>query len=432
MKILVVYELLYKDDRNTINEFLYSFERYSDEEYYYLNAAYGVPRYITRINFDLIVFQNTFFSFRWHYAATPRNNHIFKDLNGYKIALPQDEFLNSDSLCDFFMNSGVKTVFTCVPQPEWQKVYPREKSGLQHYFTVVAGYIDEIALKKWTKLYRHHHTRPIDVGYRARKIPFWLGRHGILKWQLTEQFMNAAVNRDLKLDLSNNESDAFHGDQWYEFLGNCRVVLGCEGGASLLDVDGSVKVKTEEYLFKHPHATFEEVEGACFPGLDGGFKFFTLSPRHFEACITRTCQALVEGDYGGILKPGVHYIEIKKDWSNMDEVVEQIQDVDFCERIADNAYRDIVEPGLYTYRNFVRGVLDHVRKVTILMPNPNREHTNYLELLERRERLPFVYSPMAFGVGYIQVAVYKMILKMDLYASFKKLEFLLKGAPKNN
>jgi len=432
MKILVVYDLLYRDDRNTINEFLYSFERYADEECYYLNAAYGIPQYVTRINFDLIIFQNTFFSFRWHYTSAPKNNHIFKDLKGYKIALPQDECLNTDSLCDFFQQSGVKTVFTCVPQQEWQRVYPRGKSGLQHYFTVFAGYIDELALNKWSKLSLHHGARSIDVGYRARQSPFWLGRHGILKWQLTEQFMNTAVNYNLKLDLSNNESDAFHGDQWYEFLGNCRVVLGCEGGASLLDVDGRVKIKTEEYVLKHPQATFEEVESACFPGLDGNFKFFTLSPRHFEACITRTCQALVEGEYGGIFKPGVHYIEIKKDWSNMDDVMEQIMDVDFCERIADNAYRDIVEPGIYTYRNFVRGVLDHVRKVGVFIFSSNRDDARYLKLLERRERLPFVYSPVAFWIGYIQVTVYKMILKMNLYANFKKLEFLFRRSLKKN
>jgi len=432
MKILVVYDLLYRDDRNTINEFLYSFKKYSDEECYYLNAAYGIPRYITKINFDLIVFQNTFFSFRWHYAMTPKNNHIFKDLKGYKIALPQDECLNTDSISRFFMESEVKTVFTCVPESEWKRVYPREKSGLQHYFTVFAGYIDEIAARKWAKLYRRHGARPIDVGYRARNIPFWLGRHGILKWQLTEKFMNAAINHGLKLDLSNNEKDAFHGDEWYKFLGNCRVVLGCEGGASLLDSDGSIKIRTEEYVLKHPKATFEEVESACFPGLDGSFKFFTLSPRHFEACITRTCQALVEGEYGGILKPGLHYIEIKKDWSNINEVMEQIEDVEFCQRIADRAYTDIVEPSLYTYRHFVRGVLSNAQKVGVFIPDTKRSDAHYLKLLERRERLPLVYSPVAFCIGHIQVIVYKMILKMNLYASFKKLEFILKGARSTN
>lgn len=421
MKILVVYQLLHKDYRNTFNEHLYSFKKYSKEQCYYLNAAYGIPRYITRINFDLIVFHFTFLAQSGFYEILPTCK-LLKRLKGYKVAITQDEYWHSDRFNEFFSGCGIQTVFTLLPESEWQKIYPRKKSGLKHYFTVFAGYIDEVALERQAKSNQSHVSRPIDIGYRARKNPYWAGRFGMIKWQLTERFLNAPAKHKLKLDLSNDEKDVFYGDEWYKFLGNCRVALGCESGASLHDPDGSTMRKIGQYVAKHPEASFEEVEEACFPGLDGNLKLFTLSPRHFEACITRTCQALVEGEYGGIFKPGVHYIAIKKDWSNIPEVIKQIEDIEFCERIANNAYRDIVESGLYTYRNLVQLVLNHVRSVHQGAFGNSSADSRYLKLLELRERFPFIFSPIGFLVAHVKDIVYKSLVKLNLYEEYKELE----------
>ena len=429
MKILVIYYLLNKDDRNTINEHLYSFKRYSDEQCFYLNAAYGIPGFITKINFDLIVFHYTFLAhFRgWFGGNWYKPIKICEDLRGYKIAIPQDEYQYTDILNKLFLSLNIKTVFTCLPESEWQKVYPQTESGLEHYFTVFPGYIDEIALEKLVKSkqgheLRPHKLRPIDIGYRARKVPYWVGRHGLIKWQLMEILLNAPVKHSLKLDLSNDPRDVFYGDEWYKFLSSCRVVLGCESGASLHDPTGKIMKEVDQYVLKHPEASFEEVEKACFPGLDGNLNLFALSPRHFEACITRTCQALVEGEYGGIFKPGVHYIEIKKDWSNIAEVIRQIEDIDFCERITDNAYRNIVESGLYTYRNFVMLVLNHVRSVYQFTSGSSSDNSYYLKSLELRERFPFIFSPIGFWVAHVKYVVYRLLVKLNLYENYLKLK----------
>jgi len=425
MKVLVVYHLWSKNDRGTINEHLYSFEKYSNEKCYYLNTAYGVPDYIARIGFDLVIFHYSFCYFvrraesGWY---TPRIHKLFKELECYKVAVPQDEYVCSDRLSEFFSYSGVKTVFTALPESEWQKVYPREKSGLEHYSTVFTGYVDEVALRKLARSNQEHKSRPIDIGYRARKNPYWLGKFGMIKWQVTEKFLNAPVRHNLKLDLSNDPRDVLYGNRWYMFLGNCRVTLGCESGASLHDPDGSIMTKVDQYVSEHPTASFEEVEEACFPGLDGNLRLFTLSPRHFEACMTRTCQALVEGEYGGVFKPGVHYIEIKKDWSNIPDVIKQIEDVDFCERIAGNAYRDIVESGLYTYRNFVQLTLNHVRSVHQCTSGNSSDDSRYLRLLELRERFPLIFSPVTFAIVHVKYILYRLLVKLNLYSGFKRLE----------
>ncbi len=101
--------------------------------------------------------------------------------------------------------------------------------------------------------------------------------------------------------------------------------------------------------------SFDELEAKCFPGRDGELALFAISPRHLEACATRTVQILVEGSYSGVLQPGVHYLELKRDLSNLDAVLETVAAEDSRE-IAERAYADIVASGRFTYRRLVEDV----------------------------------------------------------------------------
>jgi hypothetical protein len=133
-------------------------------------------------------------------------------------------------------------------------------------------------------------------------------------------------------------------------------VLGVEGGASLFDRDGALQKAVAAYVCEHPGASFEEVRERCFPGRDGEINLFALSPRHFEAVLTGTCQLLVEGEYNGVLRPWEHYVPIRRDWANLDEVLDAVQDDATVTRIVERAYRDLVASGRWSYASFVRGV----------------------------------------------------------------------------
>ena len=106
----------------------------------------------------------------------------------------------------------------------------------------------------------------------------------------------------------------------------------------------------------HPQASYEEIEAACFPGRDGEIELVALSPRHLEASATRTCQILVEGSYNGVLAPGVHYLELKGDYSNLEQVLDAVQRDDLRAELVHNAYRDAVGSGRFTYRSFVKEI----------------------------------------------------------------------------
>ena len=114
----------------------------------------------------------------------------------------------------------------------------------------------------------------------------------------------------------------------------------------------------ERVLAERPDATFEELERECFPGRDGEFGLVALSPRHLEAVADRTCQVLIEGDYDGVLQPDRHYIPLRRDFSNLDEVLETMRRDEERERIVETAYREIVASGAWSYPRFVQRLED--------------------------------------------------------------------------
>lgn len=377
----------------------------------------------------MVIYHYTICGVKWDprfFKKIQKKWQPLRSLRGYKVAIPQDEYVHSEAMCDFFSDFGIKTVFTCLPESEWQKVYPKKRSGLDHYVTVFTGYIDEIALERISRF--EAIERSIDIGYRARKVPFWLGRHGQIKWLLAEKFLKAAEGRDMKLDISTDAKDVILGEDWYRFLYKCRTVLGCEGGASLHDPDGKIRNSVDKFLLDHPDATFDEVEQKCFLGKAGNLKLFALSPRHFECCMTRTCQVLVEGEYGGIFKPGVHYIEIKKDWSNLDDVLNRIEDREYCRQIAENAYRDIALSGLYTYRKFVESVLLDVKTVSAAHDSGTRDKVSFYELfLSAREKYSDRLLFPSFLISAIKLELRASLKKRGLFGYYEKLKYRRAG-----
>ncbi|MBL0024784.1 MAG: hypothetical protein IPO98_07080 [Saprospiraceae bacterium] len=300
LNILILYNNWEAKVRNTILEHLKSFENYSDHHIYYLNVAYGVPFWVKYISSDLVIFHYTIMSLKWSVPEkslfSPSITRLQKII-GYKVCLPQDEYVYNDLVCKFIHEQGIKSIFTCFDPEDYSKAYPENLTGVRHIETVFPGYLDEESLNKWSKGLKKHENREFDLGYRARRNPFWLGFAGVLKWKITDVFKKKAEG--LNTNLSNDDKDVLYGENWYKFLGNCRCVLGVESGSSLLDFDGSIRKKVELFQKNFPESDFESCEQACFEGKDGNIELATISPRHFESIITKTCQVLIEGKYSG-------------------------------------------------------------------------------------------------------------------------------------
>ncbi len=397
-KILVLYyHNLGYPLRATNDALLYCFDKYSGSLCYYVNVAFGVPKDIVNTKFDLIIYHTLLSAKR----SLPRRFHkIFEYTNSLKqhkcekAIFAQDEYLYTDLLNKYIDDQGIKHVFSCATPEEWHIFYPNFESRGLKVSRVLPGYLEADFVSKIDELLCKNEKRDIDVFYRANRPSYALGRHAFLKFNISLVMNEKMKDEGLKLDISCDPKDVVLGFDWYLRLLRSKYTVGVESGASLLDVDGEISKAVRTYLQANPGATFEEVEEKCFKNMDYNVKYFAISPRHLEACATKTCQILMEGFYNGILKPGKHYVELKKDFSNLSEIVEFIKTDKNRNEIVNNAYVDIVKSGKYTYKSFVKGVLgsvfgDHNIASTI----SDRDVKVYSQNVSR-EKMVWMYIPL--------------------------------------
>ena len=207
---------------------------------------------------------------------------------------------------------------------DWDGLYPNYK----RYGQLQQGYTSYISdnLVDRTKAVKPISERAIDVSYRAAFHGHTIGRMGLIKNEIGSLFSSRAQGIGLRLDISTKPNDMIPGTKWYDFIGNSKCMLGVNSGSSLLDPEGEIGIAVYRYLQRNPRATFEQVEAACFSGLDGRYSFTMISPRNLECALFGTVQVLTPGPYGGFIHPEEHFLPLEPDMSNFDEVLARIKD----------------------------------------------------------------------------------------------------------
>jgi hypothetical protein len=423
--ILIIYHQKPRTQRKAIENHLLSFGNAYPDRFMYWNIAYGLPAKLAECNFEAVIFHFTFFipNITAKFDGNFKKWHILKKIDAPKSAIVQDEYIHTESLCNFFKEFGIETVFSCLPSSLYEVAYPFEKSGVRNFHTVLTGYIDDEMLANYGQYTIPYENRKYHIGYRARMMPYNLGIFATYKWKLTEVFQKALVHTKFNNSISNDPNDFLFGKSWFEFVANCRFMLGCEGGSSLHDPDGSIKKCCDDYLINNPSARFEEVEEHCFKGKDGTYPYYALSPRHFEAIISKTGQILIEGQYNNILKPDIHYIPIKKDWSNMSEVLKKIEDSENTKAMTERAYSDIIENGKYRYQDFVNYVIANISTKNNIINKTSIDQVNFLH------KNPFFASPILYSKAMLVEYTKRIVWKtgIDKMHWFKILEFRVLG-----
>jgi hypothetical protein len=342
--------------RLTIRQHLDALERIPSAWVLPYNAVHGVPSWLGRLRFDAVVLDTTILCMRWipWYDHWRRRSDWLAELDALKIALPQDEYHHADTLDEWLDDVGVTVIGTVLDERHRGELYPR-MARKAAFYDLLTGYIDGRAAEAIKPRLRPPGERELDIVYRARNLPYWLGSHGQLKHRIGEAAARRAAAHSLRFDISTRPQETVLGDAWLNFMARGRATVGAESGSSTLDHRGEMSRHLDELLAEHPDLTFEEYASQMPPGWDD-YQFFAVSPRHLEAVVTRTAQILVEGSYSGVLEAGRHYIPVRRDLSDLDEALEAAKDTALLEQLADQAYRDIYESGQYSFRRLTETV----------------------------------------------------------------------------
>lgn len=271
--------------------------------------------------------------------------------DGLTIQFIQDDYRQVEEMRAMMRRLGVNVLFTLVPERELERVWPETELPALRKLTTYAGFVPEDAL-------RHPAPplvdRPVDVGYRGRELPYWLGILGQEKVWIAQGFLERAAATDLRCDIGWRESDRIYGQSWYQWLSSCRATLGTESGASITDFDGSLQRRVEAHLRRHPDADFWSVHRELLAQYEGNVRMNVISPRIFEAAALRTALVLFPGEYSGVVEPDRHYVALEKDFSNFDDVVARLRDLEALEEMTTRAWTEIACDERYSLRALVR------------------------------------------------------------------------------
>jgi hypothetical protein len=322
----------------------------------YHNVFTDTPRAIRGLEFDGVVLHTTFLCERWspEFASVRRRYAWMADLTCTKLAVPQDEYDHSEVLDEWLAELGVGEVFTNFGPEVRPVLYPtlHERARFHHALT---GYIDEAMAQRCAARAHPLADRRIDVVYRATNLPYWFGAHGQLKHQVAQAVGSHAAAGGFVTDISTRPEDRIFGAAWEDFLLSGRVVIGAESGSSVLDRRGEIRDRIRSLLAVQPDLSFDEVAREMPDGWDS-WSFFALSPRHLEAVVTRTAQVLVEGAYSGALQPDRHYLSLRRDFSNVDEVLARLREVPLLQEMADRAFEEVYLGGSYRYSDLASAI----------------------------------------------------------------------------
>jgi len=368
---------------NTVLDHINAFLNLSRHKVYKYNPRDLPFNYCLDLNeFGVVVIHYSLPIISDHYISPDLRQKIHR-FQGLKIQYIQDDYRQVDQYTAMMRFLGIRVLFTPYPPEKIPHIYDENRLPGVMKMTTLTGYIPERHRKVVAPPLEN---RPIDVGYRGRDIPYWLGTLGQEKAWIGEGFLKHAAPYGLNCDIGWKENDRIYGKRWDRFISSCKAMLGTESGVSITDFDGSIEIRTKEYLAIHPQADFREVYEKVLEPYEGNLIENTISPRVFEYAVHRTAMILFPGEYSGILQPWVHYIPLQKDFSNMDEVVARLRDKDFLNALVERAYNELIISGKYSCWAMTRefdGVVERFFN-SVLQPN-NRLKIRFR--LARVERL---------------------------------------------
>lgn len=366
----------------------------------------NLPYFLNLNLFDAIVIHYSIVMCSDTYLSSKARG-LIQNYSGLKACFIQDEYRFIDSTVSAMKEMGINLLFTVVPQGIGDKIYsPSTLIDLEKIY-ILTGYApDELKSIQHVPSYDE---RPLDVVYRSRSLPYWLGKLGQEKLIIADRFNKDGARYNLKMDISAREIDRIYGNKWINFLISSKACLGTESGASVMDFTGSIQRNVDDYVINNPDATFEEVSNKFLSDIDGQIVINVISPRAFESAALKTLMILYPGEYSGILQPWKHYIPLAHDHSNMQEVVEALRDKQLYTQIVETTYNDLIMSNEYGYNKltetFERAILNRLFiKQEYKAPSHPHIRGYYLSFLYSFERR------IIFLLGYIEVFFKNFIL----------------------
>jgi hypothetical protein len=273
-----------------------------------------------------------------------------------RVAMPQDDYTMSESLDRFLVDCKFTHVFTPLTR-DLDQIYPNAINADIKFEEALTGYFEADHWDLTRQFVVPFREREIDLGQRVVLLSPHFGMSANRKGRIAIEMAKMASQRGFTCDVSTDPNEVFIGNEWWKFLGNIRYTISRKGGASIADPRGYLGDRARRLELRYPNISYEELAKKLKIATKKEGDFSAISPRLFEASAMGVCQILDEDEYIGEIEPWVHYIPLKNDFENIDEVIRAMGDFEKSESMANAAATALISSGRYTYEFFVKEML---------------------------------------------------------------------------
>lgn len=352
MNVLILYNST-QTFTNTVYEHLACFAEHSRHRIFFAHVDAYFELNISLQNFDAV---GIHFTIRLPFdQVSPSVSEALENYGGLKFLFIQDEYDYPKRAWYWIKKLDMRLVFTVVPEAGISTVYPKAEFPQTHFVTNLTGYVPEKLPS--THLLPPPSERSLMVGYRGRPLPIRYGQLGFEKVAIGEMVKSYCDQVGVENDIAWSEDERIYGPKWYDFVVSCRSMLGSESGSNVFDWEGTLSQEVEQCRNENPGTSDENIYQQIIRPREIDGLMNQLSPRIFEAIASRTVLVLFEGEYSGVIRPWEHFIPLRKDGSNLQEVVQLLRDDSYLDAMAERAWLDIIRSGNYSYKSFV-GMVD--------------------------------------------------------------------------
>jgi hypothetical protein len=301
-----------------------------------VEKARNLFQVLLKRKFDVIILLHSVFSNSCYLQGT-----LLKQIqknNAPKVYFIGNEYKLIPEKMDFCTQLPVRFFVTQKSDPKAQALY-QKRLGCKVIGLPGAGLDSDIFYPQLP-----YADRPIDIGFRAYNEPLYFGHQE--RRDLADHFLKKQAENWV-LDIAMDHEQRFSQIDYAYFLNQCKAQLATEAGKDYMELDDSIRLQTNAFLAQHSNVTIQDIQKAIFNNLPPSPSGRSISGRNIEAAGTKTLQIMFVGHYSGYFKPNQHYLSIAKDFSNINQVLEQFKDPKVCTEIIENAFEVVVQQLTY-------------------------------------------------------------------------------------
>ena len=331
---------LHNDTASTVYDSIECFSKYGNNNYF-LVPLIGGEIYQDIKTFDALIIHYSCiaYPYRYHLPISAISSLKIKDFKEIKIALVQDEQRAVLDRLKFLNEIEVSHVFSVADEDLHEILYSSQVRNFT-VSTVLTGYVSEkhLALAKQNVALI---DRKLDLLYRGRNLPSWMGKSAALKGQIQDII---AVNPEMQkynVSASSTEKSRIYGEDWFKLLLQAKVSIITPSGSDFIDFDGKYLENWVEKSSANLDYCREPVE----------YKYQVISPRYFDSVAAGNYLAITPGEYSQIPIDGT-YSSLGNELEELPDIIEFTKTAE-SQKIVELSKSKILGNEQYHYKAYV-------------------------------------------------------------------------------